>query len=192
MAQYRLDQLEAAVIARNPLLATRLRPPLSEAEIKTMLEKAKVIGAALPVVALYSWRNGTIFDQPLMSSKTGFFPAGVYQFIDLERAIQHMKSHDECIFASTPSLAGRYLPVFWNGANNWVALDLRSSKSSVALIRFFVREASLKDGRYEPEIPETGPPREAYRSFEEFIADAIRANRENSPLTCFRNALVTL
>ena len=112
MTQYQLTELEAAVVGRNPLLATRLIPGLSQHEIGAKLRTARLTGNLQIVSALYSWRNGTVFDQPLMVSKTGFFPGEVYQYIDLDRAIRHMESHKRCIFTSSPELAGRYLPVF--------------------------------------------------------------------------------
>jgi hypothetical protein len=191
MIKYRLDALEAAIAGRNPLLADRLKAPLSESDVKMILQKAKIVGAVDSVIALYSWKNGTVFDEILMASKTGFFPGGIYQFIDLKKAIEHMRGYRECVCSCFPKLAnfgGRYLPVFWNGATNWIALDLESSVSRVVLIRFFIREASFKDGHYEEEIREEDPPREAYNSFSEFVDDAIQANAKNKQLACFRLA----
>lgn len=154
-----------------------------------MLKRARITGAIQIITELYTWRNGTVFDEPLRLSKSGFFPGAIYQFIDLERAIGHMKAYGECVCNCSPELANmskRFLPVFWDGATNWIGIDLDSTSNRVVMIRYFVREASFTHGHYEPEIHENQPPREAYKSFEEFVADAIRANRENSPLTCFQ------
>ena len=175
MTKYRLDELGRAVFKRNPLLAAKLKPPLSGPEVKMMLKRAEVVGSIDPLIALYTWRNGTIFDQSLMESKTGFFPGAIYQFIDLEKAIEHMRAYRDCVCSCFPKLAnlgGRYFPIFWDGATNWVGLDLESSESGVVLIRYFIKEALFKDGQYEPEIHEEDPPREVYSSFIEFLADA--------------------
>lgn len=189
MIKQRLAKLEAAVVERNPLLAQRLRPPLSDSQIRTVLKRAKIEGSTEPAVALYSWKNGTVFDEVLRLSKTGFFPGEHYQFIDLEKAIEHMRGYRECVCNCFPKLAGlgrRYLPLFWNGATNWMGLDLDSSENRVVLIRFFIKEASYKDGHYEAEIYEKDPPHEAYGSFGEFLEDAIQANVNNEQLACFR------
>ena len=189
MPRYRLNELEVALVKRNPLLTQKLRPPLSESDICAILKRAKMVGAIEPIIALYTWHNGTIWDDVLMKSKSGFFPGEVYQFVDLEKAIGHRRSYAECVCSYFPKLANlaeRYLPVFWDGSAKWVGLDANSSACPVVMIRYFVREASVVGGRYEPEIREKEPPREAYRSFEDFIADAIRANRESSPLACFK------
>ena len=189
MAKYRLDELECAVLKRNPLLTSSLKSPLSDSDVKMMLKRAKVVGAIDPVVALYTWRNGTTFDQTLMVSKTGFFPEADYQFIDLVKAIEHMRAYRECVCSCFPKLANlgrRYFPIFWNGATNWLGLDLGSSAGRVVLIRYFIKEASFKDGQYEAEVHETNRPREAYSSFVEFVDDAIRANENNEQLACFR------
>lgn len=184
-------ELETALFERNPLLEQRLGPPLSESGIKAVLKNAGLGAEAPPIVALYSWRNGTVLDQALMTSKTGFFPGEIYQLIKLDKAILHMDGHNETLFTSSPELAGRFLPVFWNGATNWLAVDLKKPESyPVVIVRFYKREASIKDGHYEPEIREKIPPPEVYFSFEDFVADVIRANRDNSPLTCFKQACV--
>jgi hypothetical protein len=190
MINYRLDELERSVRKRNPLLADRLNSPLSNSDVKMMLRRSKVVGAMDPVLALYTWKNGTIFDQALMVSKTGIFPGTVYQFIDIKKAIEHMKAYRECVCSCFPKLANlgrRYFPVFWNGATNWIGLDLDSGEGRVVLIRYFTKDALFKDGRYEAGIHEKEPPRQAYDSFQEFIADAIHANENDEPLTCMRS-----
>ena len=67
-------------------------------------------------------------------------------------------------------VAGRYFPLFWNGSRltrDWLAVDLEpSSNSRVVLI-----DSQAEDPVYP-----------AYPSFDEFITDAIRANREGTSL----------
>ena len=178
-------ELEAAVFERNLLLAERLRPGLSEKQIVTMLNRANIKGAIEPIIGLYSWRNGTVFDQQLMSSKSGFFPHEVYQFIELKRAIADMNAYADCMCKCFPKIAdlvGRYFPVFWNGATNWMALDLKPSNNNrVVIMRYFTEEPSLQGYKHEE-----NPPREAYKSFQEFISDVILANKNNVPLRCFQ------
>ncbi len=188
MNDYNLLELEAALFRRNPLLEERLRPPLEDESINTLLKKAGVSGPTAQIRALYSWRNGTVFDEILMRSKTGFFPEATYQFIGLDQAINHMKAYDACVCTCVPeltSLASTYFPVFWNGATKWMAFDLRSrERGSVVVMKYFAREASLAAGHYTPAILETTPPRQVYSSFADFVEDAIRANKHNVPLQC--------
>ena len=70
-------------------------------------------------------------------------------------------------------IAGRYFPLFWNGSmgrSDWLAVDLEpSSNSRVVLIDTHADDPALQ----------------AYSSFDDFITDAIRANRENDSLMCF-------
>jgi hypothetical protein len=188
MSTYPFKELEAAAVNRNPLLADRLRPGLLQKDIHTALERAKVKGAAKVVTELYSWKNGTLWDQQLALSKTGLFPGASYNLSDLKRAIVDTGSLKVYWkeFPKLRPLARRYFPAFWDGADSHLALDLESNESAVVLVRLFVKDASLIDGHYEPEIRETEPPRQVYSSFGEFIADVIRANRDNTPLRCLQ------
>lgn len=53
-----LQQFEQAAIARNPLLATKLRSGLSDSSVRRALRRARVAGDLDPIIALYTWRDG--------------------------------------------------------------------------------------------------------------------------------------
>lgn len=169
-----IQKLEVAVLSRNPLLAEKLQPGLPVEKIKQDLKRAGIESAINPIVELYSWRNGTVLDRDLASSKTGFAPEMVYNFTELKRAILDMKSYKEYAryHSRLSALVGRYFPFLWDGSTGWIAVDIESSsKNHVMMIQF-------EDDK---------PLREAYGSFDEFLMDVIRANEENDSLTCFRD-----
>lgn len=168
-----IQKLEAAVLRRNPLLAEKLQPGLPVDQIRKDLKRAGIEGAIDPIVQLYSWRNGTVLDMDLASSKTGFVPEVVYQFVNLKRAIVYMKGYKEYAHyhSRLSALVGRYFPILWDGATGWIAVDIKpSSHNEVVTIQF-------EDDK---------PLREAYPSFEVFLKDLIRANEENDSLFCFQ------
>ena len=82
-----LVQLETVITRKNPILARKLRPGLSEKEIMQRLDRAKIDGAIKPIIELYLWKNGTVFDRALKDSQVGMFPGGHYYFIEIKRAI---------------------------------------------------------------------------------------------------------
>ena len=63
----------------------------------------------------------------------------------------------------------RYFPMFWDYSTGYLAVDLKNTRAAVALL--------------DPESAELATL--AYSSFELFLDDAISANEENRPLTCF-------
>ncbi len=87
-----LRRLEEAMMGRSPLLADRLKPGLAESEIRQALNRANLAGAIEPVIELYSWRNGTALDESTPMEEASFFPKDIYQFMDLETAIERWKS----------------------------------------------------------------------------------------------------
>jgi hypothetical protein len=68
-------------------------------------------------------------------------------------------------------LVGRFFPFLWDGSDRWIALDVDVSAHS--------RIVMIQDQEAEPL-------REAYDSFVDFLKDAIRANEDNQPLSCFK------
>ena len=167
-----INKLEIAVLRRSELLSEKLQIGLSEAKIKTILKRSQIAGVLQPLIDLYSWKNGTVLDRDLFSSRIGFFPGTVYQFTDLQFAIAHMKSFQEVAKYQKhlEAMVDCYFPAFWDGSTGWLGIDLKpSSNGRVVTIEFETEN----------------PVREAYRSFEEFLRDAIRSNEENNGLTCF-------
>lgn len=175
-----LERLEQAAVARNPALATRLRPGLTEDRVKRALSRVKVTGEISPIIALYTWKDGMdLTSDPDISNfndwklSRSLFPGKPYFFICLETALGHL-GHLKAASAKYPQLSegvGRYFPVFWDGSTEELAIDVKPSNRNRVLI--------LESRSDEPF-------REAYGSFEEFITDAIRANEENRPLRCFQ------
>jgi hypothetical protein len=179
-----IGDFERAAIARNPSLTAKLQAGLSEARVKRALGRAKVIGDVAPLIALYTWRNGTDLSISVpVNTKQGleaerakmtFFPEKpYYYFLCLEMAIGHF-GHLEVAAKTHPRLTegvGRYFPMFWDGSTDWLALDVKPpNKNRVMLM----------------EHKSEQPFREAYSSFDEFVSDAIRTNAENKPLRCFQ------
>jgi hypothetical protein len=169
-----VEILETAVLGRNPLLGKKLQPGLPESKIRRMLSRAKLLGDIQCLVDLYMWKNGTILDPEMADSKTGFFPAPIYHFIELDRAIGDLGFFKEAAvnYPALSEAVGRYFPIFWNGSKSWLAVDLKPSCRN--------RIIHVVDCRSDQ------PFREAYHSFEEFINDVIKANDENIPLAGLR------
>jgi hypothetical protein len=175
MINYPFKELEAALVARSPRMAQRLQPGLPEARVRKRLQRAKVGGAIEPIVQLYCWKNGTNLGWDLDRDEDRFFPGQVaYYFTELERAVNDCGFFKEAV-VNHPRISeavDRYFPAFWNGSSNWFGIDLGDSiHSRVVIIEFDSDQ----------------PFREAYRSFEDFINDLIRANREKIELRCLKS-----
>ena len=164
-----LSKFEQAVVAYNPILANKLQPGLAETRIRRALGRAKVSGDLDPVIALYTWKDGTILDSELVQSKKGFFPGKPYYFICLEMAIGHFGSFRE-IAKNKPKIGeavGRYFPVFWSGSTSWLAIDVQpSNRNRVMTIDFRSEQPICK----------------AFESFHDFLTEAIRASEQGDAL----------
>ncbi len=176
-----LNQLEIAIRARNPALADSLLPGLRESEIRSVLRGANAVGDVTGLVFLYAWRNGTSDAAPLMPPDNAFFPGTSYCFLPLQTGVEHFvtlrtAAAELVEFTHDPTNigegAGRYFPVFWDGATGYLAADLRPSHNNGIVIIEFESEE---------------PFRQAYETFDEFIADAIHVNKTNDTLACFRS-----
>jgi len=168
--------LEQAISDRNPVLAKRLRRGRSEAFLRKRLEKEGATGCVEPVVALFSWKDGTELDASVPPERVSPFPgSGYFMFMPFTFIVGHFdmfrdyaKHHE-----NMKQVAGRYFPLFWNGSKgirDWIAVDLEPSQNS--------RVVLIDSHANDPIDP-------AYATFEEFITDAVRANRENDSLKCF-------
>lgn len=177
-----VEDLARVVLSRNPSVSSKLHAGLSESRIKRVLDRAKVSGEIAPLIAFYRWRNGT--DLSLASNvesrqalegekaKMSFFPCMYYYFPSLEMATAHFDTIKEVAknYPNISDAVGRYFPLFWNGSTEWLAVDLKPSNRNRMMI---------VNHKSDPAI------RIAYSSFDEFVADAVRANEENRPLRCF-------
>ena len=175
------ERLEKTAIARNPILAAKLQPGLSETQVKRVLSRGKVTGEIGPIVALYTWKDGTDLtsnpDIPNFNDwkvNRSFFPGKPYFFPCLEWAVTDFDSL-EAIAKNYPKMSeavGRYFPLFWDGSTECLSVDLKTANNNRVMII---------------ESRSDQPIRQGYSSFSEFIADAIRANEEDKPLRCFQN-----
>ena len=167
------EKLEAALRQRNPQVAERLQPGLSEKRIRRMLERSGAQGTVEPIVSLFTWRNGVNnYDQALSEEQSSLFPKSIYIFMELDMMSAHFGSFKECMehHPAYAKVVGRYFPLFWDGSNSWLGIDLApANKSRIVLIHTEFEQMVFR----------------AYSSFEEFLTDAIRANEENDSLTCF-------
>ncbi len=178
-----IREFEEAAMARNQLLAKKLRPGLSERRLERALRQWNVTGEISPLVALYTWKDGMdlAFDPSIpnfndLRAHTSVFPGRPYFFPSFDWAATSFDSFGE-IAKNYPKIAdavGRYFPIFWNGATEYLVVDLTPSNRN----RLFILDHRSEE-----------PIREAYGSFDEFVADAIGANTENRLLQCFRKLL---
>jgi hypothetical protein len=167
------EKLESALRQRNPEVAERLQLGLSESRIRRKLERSKVRGAVEPIVSLFSWKNGVNnYDQAFSREQASLFPKSIYLFTELDMMAADFQGFKECMehHPAYAKVVGRYFPLFWDGSNSWLAVDLDpANKSRVVLIHTEFEQMVFK----------------AYDSFNEFLSDAIRANEENDSLSCF-------
>jgi len=173
MSQRLIIELEAAIAAKNPALAQRLQPGLPDDAVKQYLSEAQVTGEVDALIALYTWKNGTVADESTLLTETAFFPDELYQFLPIQTAISQLKDmHSGATFH--PKLAqeiARYFPMFWDNSTGFIAVDVTNgSNNRVVLLDFEEAERA----------------REAFSSFDDFIRDAIRANVEDDRLACFQ------
>jgi len=175
MSKTLLENLEKTIRKRSPILADRLQPGLPVARVQQKLQRAKVQGIVGPVVSLFSWRNGSRLDPSLTREQATPFPGSPFIFMDFEMMFVDFRAFEEYAkyHPRLTELVGRYFPLFWDGSDKHLAVDLKPSAHSRII---------LVDTQAEK------PVAEAYASFEDFLKDAIRANEESSPLICFRGS----
>lgn len=173
MTMVLFEKLETALRQRNPQLAERLRPGLSQTRIRQKLERAKVPGAVDPIVSLFSWKNGVNNDlQELSMEQASLFPKSIFLFMELDMMIADFQGFKECMehHPAYVKVVERYFPLFWDGSNSWIAVDLVPNTNS----RIVLIHTEFEQMVYE-----------AFGSFEELLKDVIRANEENVSLKCF-------
>ena len=173
MSSALFEALEQSIRERNPVLAQRLRRGRSESFLRRRLAKEGASGCVEPVVVLFSWKDGSNLDISVPVEQVSPFPgSGYFMFMPFTFILGHFESFkvDAKYHENMKQVAGRYFPLFWNGSkgiSDWLAVDLEPSNNSrVVLIDSHADEPVLQ----------------AYSSFDEFITDAIRANRENDSL----------
>lgn len=177
-----LRELEQTVIERNAIMAERLNPGLPESKIRAALSKAKVEGSIDVLIKLYSWSNGTALCKNDSIDETSFLPQDGYRLMDLEEAIVSWSDMNDTVVAMSEifgkketrsglsDIKGQFFPILTDGGGGYIAFDLTPNMGNrVMLIDF-----------------EMGKPVQAYNSFEAFIKDVIRANKEDDSLKCFQ------
>ena len=106
-------------------------------------------------------------------SAVSLLPKQTYYFISLERAVNDFDFVKQIAkkYPTAAPVTGRYFPILWNAATGWFALDLNSETAGrVAIIQPKAQDAC----------------HDAYDSFEAFISDVVRANREDDFLNYSR------
>ncbi len=165
-----LVTFEKALRQGNPILADRLQAGLPEPRMRRMLDRAKVQGDIGPILVLFGWKNGSRLD-PSVAQHASPFPGSEYIFMDLEMMTADFRGFYECAthHPRYAKIAGKYFPMFWNGSNDWLAVDLDPrNQTRVVLL----------------ETESEGMLRKAYGSFDALLEDAIRANEMKQTLTC--------
>jgi hypothetical protein len=174
-----LAKLESAIRARSPALADLLLPGLPEFEIRSTLSNVKAEGDISALLLLYTWHNGISSPAGPSPADNAFLPRTDYRFLSLQDAAEQFAAlsavADGLIeLTGDPTNIGHYarwhFPVFWDGATGYLALDIRPSQGNRIVII---------------EVESEKPFQQAYETFEEFIADVLRANEENDTLACF-------
>lgn len=191
-----LQQLGAAVLRRNPGVATALQAPLDADHIRRELKRVGIKEHVEPIVTLYTWHNGAKFYRESESFDLGFAPPVVSYLpkahIEFLEGLGHKvdpnrKLYDAFTFfefdggigavklwkkfskslPDSAALAGRFFPFMSNKSGDQIAIDVTpEGRGRVVVI--------AKDKRV----------REAYDSLEVFLRDLIRANETNELLAC--------
>ena len=179
MDQRLLIRLEQAIRARRPQLAEALQPGLSEGDVHAMFSQAGISGDTGALVVFYSWCNGMAINSAPETNDSGFFPDSSYLFLDLSAALEHFAALGEAArtllnLTEDPTAISQnvdhYFPLFWDSITSYLAMGLEPTGGNrVAIIDFEAEK----------------PFHVVYDSFELFIIDAIRANEQNQPLSCF-------
>lgn len=140
-----------------------------------MLERAGVNGTVEAIVSLFNWKNGVNnSDQKLSREQASLFPESIYIFMELDMMTCHFDNFKDCMehHPAYAKVVGRYFPLFWDGSNSWLGVDLEPTNNS----RLVLIHTEFEQMVFQ-----------AYDSFEEFLNDAIRANEEDNSLACFES-----
>ena len=164
-----LDQFEKAIRARNPILAERLQAGLAEAKVRKMLQRVGVEGNSESIVQLFAWKDGSVLDPSVKEEHASPFPGSAFMFLDLDMMISHFKEYKECAryHPRYEKVAGRFFPLFWDGSDNWIALDLDQGRIVLLETQLEQMVRNLSD------------------SLERFLKDAIRANEKDEQMIGF-------
>ena len=174
-----LAKLESAIRARSPALADSLLPGLPDFEIRNTLSNVNAAGDLTALLLLYMWHNGISSPARALPSDSAFLPRTAYRFLSLQDAAEQFAAlstvgHDLIELTGDPTHLAQdarwHFPVFWDGATGYLAVDLRPLRGNGIVII---------------EVESEDPFRQAYETFEKFIADVLRANEENDMLACF-------
>lgn len=175
------EKLEVAIRNRDPRLSQQLRPGASATVIARRLKK--VSGETEPLIALYSWHDGT---EPLRWSEgdthkmslteLSLVPGELCIFEEIEGAAATFAGWAEIAKYHTrlKEAVGRYFPILWDGSDTWFCLDVKpGQKNRVVYV----------------ELQNDRPFKEAYATFDEFLLDVLRANETGEPLRFFDEGL---
>lgn len=159
-------RLDDAINKRSPVLSSRLHPGLDATIIAKVLNKAGAVGNIQPIIDLFSWKNGSTLDPLIKEEDWKFFPHAIYMFLNLEKMVANFKGFKELAKYSPKysEVAGRFFPLFWDGRENFLAIDL--SPTGKGAIVFIDPHAPHLMGQICP-------------SLEDLIEKAIEGNLKN-------------
>jgi hypothetical protein len=198
-----IQQLEAAVLRRNPGIAAAFQPGLPPEQIRKDLKRAGIRGDVEPLVELYCWRNGAKSFKESEAYEQGFAPPVIstldqahidfmrglghkfdphkrlydaYNFSEFQGGLWHVK-HWKKFSRTNPKLVGlvgRYFPFMANKAGDSIALDVHPEAHHRVVI-----------------VTKDNDVCEAYDSFEEFLKDLIHANETGELLACVQSKVAS-
>jgi hypothetical protein len=194
-----LEQLEAAVLRRNPGYSEGLQPPLPPEHIRPALKRVGLKENVDLLIEWYGWHDGTRFRRECDASRLGLappvisapdaknvafleslghklnLPQKIYDtiaFFNFEAGLRTVKLWRK-FSATNPFyavLVGRFFPILIRTlAANEIAVDVSAGSGGRVVM-----------------ITHDGQVRGAYSSIEEFLRDLIRANDTNELLACVK------
>ena len=162
-----LNKLDCAIAAKNPTLLRYLRPGLMTNAIERRLKG--VSGLTEPLFDLYSWHDGTDFvhlgpGETFVQGmeKITIIPGARFHFVRLELAASYMQVWDEAARKrpNIKQMVGRYFTLFYDGADEYIMLDLDPSKKGRVI--HYTNESHI-------------PFRKVYETIDELLHDILHA-----------------
>jgi hypothetical protein len=190
------EKLEAAIIRRNPGIATAIQPGLPAESIRKQLKRVGIVGEIGSIVELYSWHDGMAGSAPKQAQDLGFAPPTIHgpdpkaveylqslghqvdlnakiygsiYFFNFESVIRNIKLWIKFAHqnAGYARLVGRFVPfIAYSRTSQRLALDINPAADT----RVVSLEADSKV-------------HEAYPTFASFLRDAIAANESDRLLS---------
>ena len=192
-----LQQVEAAVLQRNPGYAAALQPPLAPDHVRQELKRVGLKENVEPIIQWYAWHNGTRFAKECDASRLGIAPPVISapdaKNVAFLESLGHKLNLPKQIF---DSVAFHDFDAGLRHVKLWKKFSKTNPANAVLVGRFFpflVRTLAADSLAFDLTPDGNGrvvvirphrQVREAYPSVEDFYADLIRANEANQHLAC--------